>query len=94
MYGAVVLAPVAIANNSDDNRPDSGDMRTITIVGCSPPGLHVVGDSALPVALQQSAQLQIGDVLDDDRRRDVWDVLVRADFRLLHGCPEAVGGRH
>ena len=49
-----------------------------------------------PAGLQQSEQLQVGDVLDDDRCRDAWDVrnvLVRADFRGLHGSAEPVGRR-
>ena len=38
-------------------------------------------------------QLQVGDVFDDDRRRDVRDVIVGADFRVLHRGTESVGRR-
>ena len=38
-------------------------------------------------------QLQVGDVFDDDRRRDVRNVTVGADFRFLHRSTESLGGR-
>jgi hypothetical protein len=49
-------------------------------------GTLSVGTSACAFGqpLQQSEQLQVGDVLDDDVVRDVWNVFVGADFRLLH----------
>ena len=47
-------------------------------------------DSARPV-LQQAEQLQVGDVLDDHRRRDVRNVLVRPDLRVLHRRAEPIG---
>ena len=43
--------------------------------------------------LEQSEQLQVGDVFDDDRRRDLRDVVVGADFRFLHRSTESVGRR-
>lgn len=43
--------------------------------------------------LEQAEQLQVGDVLDDHRRADVRDVVVRTDFRFLHGGAEPVGRR-
>jgi hypothetical protein len=45
------------------------------------------------IALQQSEKLQVGDVFDDERRRDVRNVFVRADFRLLHRRAESLGRR-
>jgi hypothetical protein len=42
---------------------------------------------------QQSEQFQVSDVFDDDRRRNVRDVLVRADFRLLDRRTEPVSRR-
>jgi hypothetical protein len=46
----------------------------------------MLASSAFPVAigpgLKQSEQLQVGDVLDDERRRNGRDVFVRADFSL------------
>ena len=41
--------------------------------------------------LQQSELVQVGDVFDDELGRNVWDVFVRADFRLLHRRAEAFG---
>jgi hypothetical protein len=43
--------------------------------------------------LQQADQLQVGDVFEDGRRRDVRDVIVRADFGFLYRGPESVGRR-
>src|SRR5262249_7587129 len=41
--------------------------------------------------LEQSEQLQVGDGFEDDRRRDVRDVVVRADFGFLYRSTESVG---
>jgi hypothetical protein len=41
--------------------------------------------------LEESQQLQVGDVFDNDRCRDVRDVVVGADFRFLHRGTESVG---
>ena len=43
--------------------------------------------------LEQSEQLQVGDVFDDDGRRDVRDVVVGADFGFVHRSTESVGRR-
>ena len=44
--------------------------------------------------LHQAEQLQVGDVLDDDLPRDVRNVFVGADFRVLHRGAEHVGRCH
>ena len=47
--------------------------------------------------LEQSEQLQVGDVFDDDRRRDVRDVRMSLSgpiFASLHRRTESVGRRH
>src|ERR1700722_17628252 len=43
---------------------------------------------------EQFEQLQIGDVLDDHRLRDMRNVFVGADFRLLHRGAESIGRCH
>lgn len=43
--------------------------------------------------LEQSEQLQVSDVFNDDRCRDVRDIVVRANFRFLHRSTESVGRR-
>src|ERR1700722_15034933 len=44
-------------------------------------------------ASQQSEQLEIGDVAVDHRCGDVWDVFIRADFRVPHRGTEPICGR-
>ena len=43
---------------------------------------------------QKSEHLQVADVLDDDRRRDMRNVFVGADFRVLHRRAEPIGRGH
>jgi hypothetical protein len=43
---------------------------------------------------EQAEQLQVCDVLDDHRRGDMGNVLIRPDLVVLHGRPEVVGGCH
>ena len=63
-----------------------------TVVGRFPAAIACVGWSSAS-GLEQSEQLQVGDVFDDDRRRDLRDVVVGADFRFLHRSTESVGRR-
>ena len=40
---------------------------------------------------KQSEELQVGNVFENDRRRDMWDVVVGAQFGVLYRGAEAVG---
>jgi hypothetical protein len=50
-------------------------------------------DHAVHFVLYQSEQLQVRNVFDDGLRRDVRNVFVGTNFRLLHRGAEPFGGR-
>ena len=80
-------------NSTGDNRMARASARARagrTVVGRFPAAIACAGWSSAS-GLEQSEQLQVGDVFDHDRRRNVRDVVVGADFRFLYRSTEPIG---